>query len=104
MISILCDPTILQPYNPVAVFGISFGVGDLHDGRAFVIKSLKHLHYFFALAGVEIARGFIRENHSWVSDNRARHPDQLLLSSRELTGEEILFANDLKSVECVADN
>ncbi len=80
--SIFRDPTIFQSHDPVAVFGISLGVGDLHDGRAFVVKALKHLHDFFALAGVQIARGFVRENHSRIGDYRTRDPDQLLLSSR----------------------
>src|SRR5882672_12326113 len=77
---------------------------DLNDGCAFVVKLLEHLHDFLTLARMEIARRFIGENDSRLGNDRPRDPDQLLLAAGQLTREQILLADYLKTIQRVTDD
>ena len=83
---------------------ISLRMCDLNDGGALFVKPLEHVHDFFALAGMEISGGLIRQNYSGICDDRARDADKLLLTAGKLTGKKVLLAHDLKLIECVADD
>src|SRR6267154_4136162 len=52
---------------------------------------------------MKITGGFVSQNDPGISDYRARNAHQLLLATRELTGKEILLADNLKSIERVAN-
>src|SRR5437764_15396475 len=53
---------------------------------------------------MKVARRFVGKYQTRVRDNCARDADKLLLSAGKLRRIQILFADDLKSIECVADD
>jgi hypothetical protein len=79
-------------------------VCDLDDRRAFIIELLKHLHDLFALARMEISGRFVSQNDPGVRYHCTRYPDQLLLTTGELTGKKVLLSHDLKSIKGVAND
>lgn len=100
---IFCDPAVFEPHDPIAVSCIGFGVRDLNDGCAFVVKTLEHVHDLFALAGVQISSRFVGEDNPRLCHYRAGDTDKLLLTAGKLTGKEIFLAYDLKTIQRVAD-
>src|SRR5439155_26228558 len=84
-----------------AIRGILLGVRDLHDGHALLVQLAEQFHDLFALAGVQVSGWFISEQKLRLGDDRSRNADQLLLSAGKLTRIQILFADDLKTVEDV---
>jgi len=78
-------------------------MGNLNDGGTGIVELLEELHDFFALRGVEIAGGLIGENEFGILDHGAGHANELLLAAGELAGEKILFADDVETIESVAD-
>ena len=81
---------------------IRLGVGHLNNRRPLFIELLEKLHDLLTLAGVQIARGLICQQQSWLVNHSARDADQLLLPALELAGIEIFFGNDLELVQCVS--
>ena len=53
-------------------------------GGAERVQPLQHFHHFLAVAGIQVAGGFVGEDQSLVADHRARHRDALLLSTGQL--------------------
>src|ERR1700722_6338689 len=99
----LDHPSVLQIDDAVAVGGVGFRVGDLHDGGALLIQPLEKLHDFFALAGMQVAGGLVRQNQLGARDHRARHGHKLLLATGKLAGVEVALPDDVEAVERVAD-
>jgi len=97
------EPAVRQLNDAIAVGGILFGVGDLDDGGAGIVQSLEELHDLFALNGVEVAGRLIGEKELWILDDRASHTNELLLPARKLIWEKIFFADDVETIESVAD-
>ena len=75
----------------------------MDDGGAGIVQSLEELHDLFALNGVEVAGRLIGEKELWILDDRASHTNELLLPARKLIGEKIFFADDVETIESVAD-
>src|ERR1700682_617401 len=96
-------PSVFELDDAVAEGGVALGVSDLNDGGAAFVQALEELHDFVALSGVEVAGGLVGEDELGVLNDRARDPDELLLTSGKLVGEEIFFADDVEAVEDVAD-
>src|SRR5438874_2853940 len=92
-------PTVTQLNDAVAVAGIFLRMGHLNDGRALGVQLLKKLHDLFTLARVQVAGRFVGENQFRAGDDRARHANELLLATGELTRIQIFFPDDLKAVE-----
>src|SRR5215467_3651348 len=86
------DPAVFELDDSVAVGGVSLGVCNLDDGGAAFVEPLKELHDLFALSGVQVASGFVRENELRRHDDGAGDAYKLLLAAGELIGEEILLA------------
>ena len=78
---IFCNPAVFQTHDPGAVSGIHFGVRNLNDSCAFVVKAFEHVHDLFALAGVEVPRRLVSQNYSWRRHHRASDANQLLLTT-----------------------
>src|SRR6185437_10927337 len=95
------DPAVRQLNYPVAVSCPSLVVRDLDDRRSFVVELLEEVHDHFALAGMQATGGLISKNELRISDDRASHGNELLLSARELIGIKALFPDDLEAVENV---
>src|SRR5437868_13964000 len=76
-------------------------MGHLDDCGSLVVQLLEELHDLLALAGVQVPRRLIRQDQLRVSDDRAGYGHKLLLTSRKLTGIEILLADDMEAVERV---
>src|SRR5690606_19663778 len=74
-------------------------MGSLNNGSPFLMKLLKHFHDFLCLRAVEVAGRFICQENPWSAGDGAGDTYQLLLSSRKLGGEEILFGHHPKSVQ-----
>ena len=53
---------------------------------------------------VEVAGGFVGEDHFGAGDHGAGDADELLLTTGELVGVEVLFADDVEAVEGVGDD
>ena len=69
-----------------------------------LFRLLEQLHDFLALARVQIAGRLVRQNQFRTGDDGARNTDELLLSARELARIEILFPDDVETVERVGDH
>jgi len=78
-------------------------VRDLNNRRPRVVESLEELHNFIPLSGVKIARRLISKNELGILDYGAGHTDQLLLSSGQLIGKKILFADNAEAVQRVTN-
>src|SRR5438034_9673139 len=76
------NPAVAQLNHPLSIRCVFLRVRDLDDGHAFVIELAKQLHDFFALSGVQVSRRLISEQKFWLSDDRTRTSDELLLSAR----------------------
>src|SRR5438477_1502433 len=85
------NPAVAQLNNAFAIGSVLLRMRDLDDGHAFIIKLAKQLHDFFALAGVQVSRGFIGEQKLRFSNDRTRNTNELLLSARKLRRIEIFF-------------
>src|ERR1041385_1639945 len=101
---LLHDPTILKLDHAITVSRVHFRVGDLDDRCARIIKPLEHFHDFLTLVRMQVSRGFVRKNDSWIGHDRAGDTDELLLAARKLSWVEVLLTDDLKPVEGVANN
>src|ERR1051326_7146653 len=53
---------------------------------------------------MQIARRFVRQDKRRVCDHRARVPHGLLLAAGELARIQVLFSDDVKLIERVADD
>src|SRR5205814_3143378 len=95
------NPAIAELNDWFAVGGILLGVRDLHDRHALLVQLTEELHDLFALAGVQVSGRFIGEQKLRLGDDRSRNADQLLLAAGKLRWIQILFADDLETVEHV---
>ncbi len=77
---------------------------NLDDCCAFIIETLEHVHNLFPLTRVEIASRLVSQDDARVCYHSAGNAYELLLSTRELAGEEIFLADDLKAIERVTNN
>src|SRR5580765_5078808 len=102
--SVVDDPSVAQVNHPRAIRGVQLRVRDLDDRRARVVQLAEQLHDLLALRRVQVARGFVGENHLRVRDDRTGYPHELLLAARELARIEILLPHNLKTVEDVGDH
>ncbi len=59
-------------------------VRDEDDGFAALVQAIHQVENFLARFGIEIAGGFVRQNHERIVDERSRHGHALLLSAGEL--------------------
>src|SRR5207253_9483101 len=101
--SLFDNPAVFELHDPIAVGGVCLGVRDLNDGRAGLVEPLEHFHDLFALARMQIARGLVSQNQFRIRDHSASNANELLLASGKLWRIQILFADNLKTIECVAD-
>ena len=53
---------------------------------------------------MEVAGGFVGEDHFGAGDHGAGDADELLLATGELVGVKVLFADDVEAVEGVGDD
>ena len=83
--------------------GVGVRVRDLQDGRTLVVEPAEELHDLGRLGRVEIARGLIGEQKRGFVNNGAGYADQLLLTARELRGEEVFLADDAEAIKGVSD-
>ena len=79
-------------------------MGDLNNRSASGIQGLEHLHDLLALVRVKIARRFVGQDQLRVRDHRPGDTDQLLLAAGKLTRIQILFADNVETIQRVADN
>ena len=66
-----------------------------------LLSRAEELHDFGGLCGVEIAGGLVGEKESGLVDDGAGDADQLLLTARELRGEEVFLGDDAEAIERV---
>ena len=104
MTTVSNDEAIAELNDAVAVGRVDVRVGDLNDRRAASIQGLEHLHDLLALVRVKIAGRFVGQDQLRVRDHRPGDADQLLLPAGELARIQILFPDDVKSIQRVADN
>src|SRR5260370_24658065 len=97
------NPPVLQLNNAIPIGGISLRVCDLDDRCTGVIQFFEELHDLFALCGMEIPSRLIGEDQLWAEDHRAGHSDKLLLAAGKLVREKIFLADDVESVEAIAN-
>src|SRR5580704_6159965 len=102
--ALIGDPTIDDVDDPVAVFRVPLVVRHLDDRRAGVIQLLEQIHNLLALAGVQVAGRFVGQNDLGIGHDGAGDGNQLLLSAGKLVGIQILLADDLETVEHVAND
>src|ERR1700758_4776691 len=76
---------------------------DLNDCCSLFVQFLEQLHDLVALCGMKIPCRLVSKNKFGSLDHRAGHSDQLLLSTRELIREQIFFANDVETIQCIAN-
>jgi hypothetical protein len=96
-------PAVFHLHDAVAISCVSLRVRYLNDARASFIQPAEEVHDLFALRGVKVAGGFVRQNQLGALNDRARHTDQLLLTAGKLVREQVFFANDVEAVEDVAN-
>src|SRR6266850_8508666 len=96
-------PAILQLDNAASIRRVSLGVRDLNNRRACVVQSLEQFHDFFALRGMQVSGRLIGKDELRVENHGAGHADELLLPAGELVREEIFLADNVKTVQRVAD-
>src|SRR6266478_85927 len=97
------NPAVLQLDDPVSIRRISFGVRHLNDRRAGVIQSFEELHDLIALCGMQIPSRLIGEDQFRTEDHRAGHSNKLLLAAGELVRKQVFLADDVESVEAIAN-
>src|SRR5882762_1337894 len=95
------DPAVAQLNDPLPVRRIFLRMRHLDDCHSLFIQSSKQLHDFFALAGMQISSWLIRQQQFGRGNDSAGYPDELLLAAGELPRIQILFADDLKTIERV---
>src|SRR5687768_678860 len=67
----LHDPPVAQLDDAVAVLRVHLRMRHLDDGRPLVVELLEQFHDLPGLIGVEIARGFVRENETGTGHDGA---------------------------------
>lgn len=73
--------------NPVAVTGIVFTVCYHNDRGSGIIERSQQIHYFQAVATIQISGWFICKNQFRIIDNCPGNRHTLLLSARKLRRE-----------------
>ena len=96
-------PAVFELNNPMAVSGVSLRVRNLDDASSSFVQLSEKLHDFFTLRGMQVTGGLVGKNQLGALNDGAGDSHELLLPARKLIGEEVLFANDVKAVEDVAD-
>ena len=76
----------------------------MNNRGALIVKALEHIHDFFALRRMKIAGRLVSQNQTRIGNHGARDSHQLLLSARQLRGIKIFLADNLKTIERVADD
>src|SRR5262249_25416533 len=55
------------------------------------------------LLGMQIPRRLVGEDQFWVLNHRSRHSHKLLLTARELIGEQVLLSHDVEPVQRITN-
>ena len=76
---------------------------DLNDRRAGIIESFEELHDLVTLSRMKVPRGLVGKNQFRVHNHRAGHAHKLLLSAGKLTGKQVLLANDIETIQGIAN-
>src|SRR6185437_5153931 len=76
----IVDSSVQQIDDTRTVLGVLFRVGYLDDGHSFFVQLFEQLHDLFALAGIQVAGGFIGQQQPGFTDECAGDAYELLLS------------------------
>src|SRR5882762_2454144 len=95
------DPAVSELYHALPVFRVVFRVRDLYDRRTGGIELAEQRHDVFPLTRVKIPGRFVREQQRWPVNHGARDRHELLLTTGELPGIEILFRHHAEAIERV---
>ena len=77
------EEAVAEAEDALAVASDVFFVGHDDDGFSGAIEVLEEGHDLFAGFGIEVAGGFVAEDHDGVGDDGAGDGDALLLTARE---------------------
>jgi hypothetical protein len=96
------DRTVAEDEIAPAEMGDVQFVGDHDDGDALFVELLKNAHHFDGGSGVQIARGFVRQQHLRFIYETAGDGHTLLLAAGKLVGKmvrAICQTHDLEAVQ-----
>jgi hypothetical protein len=78
------DASIKQMDGAIRVLRVSRIVSHHADRCPFAIQFAQQIHDGFAVAGVQIAGGLVREQNRWSASKRPSHSHSLLLTAGKL--------------------
>src|SRR4051812_43463366 len=93
------DPSITEVDDTIAIAGVPLRMSDLDDGGPLSVELGEQLHDLLTLGAMQVSCGLIRQQQLGSGNDRPSNSDELLLSSRELTGIQVLFPHDVKPVQ-----
>ena len=95
----------VEKVNAAVANGSGFRtVGDEDEGNVQLVGDfLEQVQNLFAVHGIEISRGLVRENHGRPMDQGAGDGNALLFTSRELAGKSVRTVFQSHASECGVD-
>jgi hypothetical protein len=78
------EASVQHADHPIGPCSVRQRMRHHHDGGPGARQLRQHLHHGFAVGGVEVSRGLVRQDHPGVTHQRARHGNALLLTTRQL--------------------
>src|SRR5258708_17085898 len=78
------DAAVEEVNGALGEVGVALVVRDHADGRAVAMQVAQQFHHGFAVLGVQVSGGLVSHQDERIADQRTRHSDTLLLTSRKL--------------------
>src|SRR6267154_3598945 len=78
------DAAVEEVNGALGEVGVALVVRDHANGGAIAMQVAQQFHHRFTVLGVQVSGGLVSHQNQRIADQRARHSNTLLLTSREL--------------------